>query len=497
MTTDHSATGIVRPFLVGERWSLGAGRTFRSICPIDGSVAATIAEADASDVDAAVSAAQTALCDRQWSGLRPQQRARLLHRMAELIERDAEHLAQIQTRDNGKTIFESRLQASGAAEVFRYYAAVCEVVESELLQPRGNYLAFSTYEPVGVVAAITPWNSPLTQEATKLAPALAAGNCVVMKSSEVTPQIGLEFGRLALEAGFPPGVLNVVTGFGPTVGQALVSHPGIDMVSFTGGTRSGREVGRIAGARPIPMILELGGKSPNIIFGDMDIERAVNGALWGLFPNAGQSCIAGSRIFVQSNIYDQFMPRFVDAVSKLRTGDPYDARTAVAPVGSYHHRDNIESYVERARHEGASVLCGGSRPAGDLAKGAYVLPTVLAVDDNNATVAQEEIFGPVACVLRFTDEDDLVRQTNDTVFGLACGIYTNDYRLALRVARRIKAGTVWINTYRTIMINVPFGGYKASGVGRECGIGGMRQYMAQKSVYMDLSETPVPWPPPG
>ncbi|MDY0012501.1 MAG: aldehyde dehydrogenase [Rhodocyclaceae bacterium] len=487
--------GGVRPFLIGKDWSLGGGKCFESICPIDGTVAATIAEADADDVDAAVACARAALNDPRWAGLRAHQRARLLHRLADLLERDAEQLAQIQTRDNGKTIFESRLQVMGAAETFRYYGAVCEVAESEVMVPRGNYFSFSTYEPIGVVAAITPWNSPLTQESVKLAPALAAGNTVILKPSEVTPQIGLEFGRLALEAGFPPGVLNVLSGTGRSVGSALVAHPDIDMVTFTGGTTSGRLIGKIAAERPIPVMLELGGKSPNIIFDDMDLDRAVQGALYGIFPNAGQSCIAGSRIFVHDKIYDAFLPRLVEAVASLRVGDPYDPLTAVAPVGSFEHRDRIEAYIERARQEGAKLLCGGQRPGGPLAKGAYVMPTLLEVADNNATVAQEEIFGPVACLLRFKDEDDLVRQANDTVFGLACGIWTRDYKRALRVAGRLKAGTVWINTYRTIMINMPFGGYKASGIGRECGVNGMRAYQAQKSVYMDLSETPIPWPP--
>lgn len=487
--------GGVRPFLIGNEWSLGRGKTFKSISPIDGSVAATLAEADGADVDAAVACARGALSDIRWAGLRAHQRARLLHRLADLLERDAEQLAQVQTRDNGKTIFESRLQVMGAAETFRYYAAVCETAESEVMVPRGNYFSFSTYEPIGVVAAITPWNSPLTQESVKLAPALAAGNSVILKPSEVTPQIGLEFGRLALEAGFPPGVVNVLSGTGRSVGTALVSHPGIDMVTFTGGTTSGRLIGKVAAERPIPVMLELGGKSPNIIFDDMDLDRAVQGALYGIFPNAGQSCIAGSRIFVHDKIYDAFLPRLVEAVASLRVGDPYDPLTAVAPVGSFEHRERIEAYIERARQEGAKLLCGGQRPGGPLAQGAYVMPTLLEVADNNATVAQEEIFGPVACVLRFKDEDDLVRQANDTVFGLACGIWTRDYKRALRVAGRLKAGTVWINTYRTIMINMPFGGYKASGIGRECGVNGMRAYQAQKSVYMDLSETPIPWPP--
>jgi betaine-aldehyde dehydrogenase len=489
------AKSEVRPFLVGGEWRNGSGRTFESICPIDGSVAGVIAEAGVEDVNAAVAYAKAALEDPKWSDLRAHQRARLLYRMSELIERDAELLAQLQTRDNGKTIAESRMQAMGAVEAFRYYAAVCEVAESELMSPRGNYLSLSTYEPVGVVAAITPWNSPLTMEALKLAPALAAGNAVILKPSEVTPQVGLELGRLALEAGFPRGTVSVLTGFGNPLGQALVSHPGIDMISFTGGTASGRRIGTIAAQRPIPALLELGGKSPNIIFGDVDMATAVKAALYGIFPNAGQSCIAGSRIFVQDDIHDEFLQRFAEAAAQLKMGDPYDAATAVAPVGSFQHRDHVEAYVERAKREGAKILCGGSRPMeGALSKGAFVKPTVLSVSDNSGVVAQEEIFGPVACVLRFTDESDLVRQANDTVFGLAAGVWTNDYKRAIRVAQRIKAGAIWINTFRAMALNMPFGGRKASGLGRECGIAGMRSYMQQKSIYMDLSTAPIPWP---
>lgn len=488
-------TPATRPFLVGAEWRDGGGDSFESICPIDGSVAAVVAQAGDADVDDAVSSARAALENPNWSGLLAHKRARLLHRMADLIERDAEMLAQVQTRDNGKTIAESRMQAAGAAEAFRYYAAVCEVAESELMSPRGNYLSYSRYDPVGVVAAITPWNSPLIMDALKLAPALAAGNAVVLKPSEVTPCIALELGRLALEAGFPAGCVNVLTGFGASLGQALVAHPGIDMVSFTGGTESGRRIGAVAAQRPMPALLELGGKSPNILFGDLDVETAVKAALYGIFPNAGQSCIAGSRVFVQDNLHDEFLDRFASAARQLKLGDPYDAATAVAPVGSFAHRDRIERYVASARDEGASVLCGGARPEDDsLARGAYMAPTVLSVASNSATVAREEIFGPVACVLRFRDEDDLVAQANDTIYGLAAGIFSRDVKRALRVGQRIRANTIWINTFRAMALNMPFGGVKASGIGRECGIAGMRSYMQQKSVYVDLGDAPIRWP---
>lgn len=489
-------TLAVRPFLIGDQWCDGGGGSFESICPIDGSVAAVLAQADEVDVSRAVAAARSAFENPAWSGLLAHQRARLLYRMGELIDRDAERLAQIQTRDNGKTILESRLQARGAADMFRYYAAVCEAVEAEVVTPRGNHFSFSTHEPIGVVAAITPWNSPLTMDSAKLAPALAAGNAVVLKPSEVAPQIGLELGRLALEAGIPPGIVNVLSGRGAGVGQALVSHPDIDMVTFTGGTSSGRAIGKIAAARPIPALLELGGKSPNVIFDDADPALALAGAMYGLFPNSGQSCIAGSRIFVHAAIYDDFVPKLVRAVTGLRVGDPYDARTAVAPVGSFEHRDRIEAYIARARRDGARILCGDGRPADrSLANGAYVMPTILELDDGGCVTAQEEIFGPVACLLRFSDEQDLVRQANDTVYGLAAGLWTRDYKRAMRVGRRIRAGTIWVNTFRAISPNMPFGGFKASGIGRELGVQGMRSYMQQKGFYFDLAESPAPWPP--
>jgi betaine-aldehyde dehydrogenase len=487
-----------KPFLIGDSWSYGAGKTFESVNPADGSIAAIIAECGAEDVDAAVKAAEAALRHPGWGGLYAHQRARLLHRFADLIEKNGELLAQLQTQDNGKTIAESRIQSAWAVEVFRYYASLCEVLESEIIPHRGNYFSFALHEPVGVVGAIAPWNSPISLEAQKLAPALAAGNTIVLKSSEITPQVGLVYGRLALEAGLPPGVLNVVTGFGHTTGSALVGHPSVRLVTFTGGTVTGRAIARAAGDRLIPALLELGGKSPNIVFADADVDQAVAGAVFAIFSNAGQSCIAGSRIFVQDSIYDAFATKLVAATKALVVGDPHDARTAVAPVSSFPHRERIEGMIRMGVEEGAKVLCGGRRPARkELAKGAYVEPTILEVPDNAFKIAQEEIFGPVACLIRFRDEDDLVHQANDTVFGLACGIWSTDYRRIMRVARAIQAGTVWANTYKITSVNMPFGGFKSSGIMRECGIEGMKNYMATKSVYLNLAEGPVHWPPRG
>ena len=487
-----------KPFLIGAQWSFGKGKTFQSINPADGTVAATIAEAEAEDVDAAVRAAEAALRHPGWGGLQAHKRARLLHRFADLIERDAELLAGLQTQDNGKTIAESRIQATWAVDAFRYYAGLCEVWESHVVPPRGNHFAFTWDEPIGVVAAITPWNSPISLEAQKLAPALAAGNTVVLKSSEITPQVGLVYGRLALEAGLPPGVLNVVTGFGAVAGNALINHPGVRLITFTGGTANGRMIAKVGGERVVPVLLELGGKSPNIVFDDADLDNAVTGSVFAIFSNAGQSCIAGSRIFVQDSIYDAFARRLVEATKALVVGDPHDPRTAVAPVSSFTHRDRIEAMIGMGRDDGGKVLCGGGRPSDKaLARGAYLDPTIIEVADNRARVAQEEIFGPVACLIRFRDEADLIEQANDTVFGLSCGIWSSDYKRAMRVARAVQAGTVWVNTYKITNVNMPFGGFKSSGVMRECGVEGMKSYMATKSVYFNLDGGPVPWPPRG
>lgn len=483
----------VLPFLVGGQWRT-ASSTFESIYPADGTVSAVVAESADADIDDAVRSARHTLANPAWRDLPAHRRARLLHRFADLVERDGERLADAQTRDNGKPLAESRAQVSGAAEFFRYYAAVCEVSQGEVAPSRGPYFAFSDYEPVGVVAAITPWNSPLTLEAQKIAPALAAGNTVVLKSSEITPRVGLEYGRIALEAGFPAGALNVVSGRGG-VGHALVSHRDVNMVTFTGGTRTGRAIGQITGGRAIPAILELGGKSPNVVFDDADLPAAVAGAMLAIFHNAGQSCNAGSRIFVQKSVHDAFVARLVECTRELVVGDPYDPGTALGPVSSFHHREQIERMLASAAEEGASILTGGGRPHGvAFDRGAYLEPTLLAAA-NSMRIAREEIFGPVGCVIPFRDDAHLLELANDNDFGLACGIWTGDHARALRIGRGINTGVVWINTYKVTAVNMPFGGNKASGVGREGGWPGMRAYMAEKSYYVGTSPVPVNWPP--
>lgn len=474
-----------RPFLVGGTWRDGGGAAFATINPADSTVIAEVACADEGDVDDAVEAARAAVTDPAWRDLVPHERARLLARMGDLIDRDADRLAHLQMSDNGKTLAECRFQFASAANTFRYYAAVCETIESEVTPPRGPYWTMTVHEPVGVLAAITPWNSPATLEAQKLAPALAAGNAIVLKPSEVTPLGALEYGRIALEAGFPPGILNVVTGAGET-GAALVSHPDIDMISFTGGTNTGIAIAREAARSLRPVLLELGGKSPHVVFADGDVDRAVAAIANGIFAGGGQSCVAGSRIFVEEAIYADVRDRLARIARGYRLGPPDRADTQMGPLVSLRHRDYVHDYVELGIKEGGRVLAGGIVPGGALAAGAYYPATLLDGLDNGSRIAQEEIFGPVAVLMPFRGEGELIALANDSDFGLAAGIWTADAARAWRVARALKAGTVWINTYRHLSVSTPFGGFKQSGLGREKGVQGMRAYMAPKGLYWGL-----------
>ena len=485
-----------RKFLVNGDWRSGKGETFESLNPADGSLAGIVYSATAEDVSDAVCGGLAAAESSAWRGLPAHKRARMLNHMADLIDRDREMLCHLQAKDNGKTVKEGFIHVDMAIEKFRYCAAVCETLESTVIPPRGNYFSYKTYEPMGVVGSMTAFNSPILHEAGKIAPAIAAGNAVVLKSSEFTPLIGLEYGRLALEAGFPAGLLNVVTG-GAEVGKALVNHPKLSMIAFTGGTTTGRSIGHAAAEQIIPCILELGGKSPNIVFEDAKMDHALAGMLYGIFSNAGQSCIAGSRIFVQSSIYDEFVPKLVEAAKALKVGHPDDPETAVAPVASFRQRDTVERFVEKGKADpAAKLLCGGSRPLDPaLANGAYFMPTLFEVSDHRCQIAQEEIFGPVGVIIRFENERDLVEMANDTVFGLSLGIWTEDIRKAMRTVRAIKAGTVWVNTHKIGQPSMPMGGFKESGIGRENGIDGILEYLQIKNTYWNLAEDPISWPP--
>ena len=476
-----------RPMLIGGEWIADSEEAIVSVNPANGQINYEVCAASPRHVDAAVDSARQAAGASSWREMLPHKRARLLAKLADIIETRAEELARTQMLENGKVLAECRAQAASAAATFRYYAAVCETQGSEVTPPRGAYVSMTVYEPYGVVAAITPWNSPLTMEAQKVAPALASGNAVILKPSEVTPSTGLALGRAALEAGIPPGILNVVLGTGMVAGDALVRHPGVKFVSFTGGTASGRRIAAISAEKLMPVALELGGKSPHVIFADANVEAAAAAVAEGIFEASGQSCVAGSRLFVERAVYDQVLGLIAKRAQRLKIDLPDAPGAQLGPISSFAHRERVERHIAAAKSEGGEIVAGGKRPQDrHLIDGAYYLPTVIAGLTNAASVCQQEIFGPVLCVLPFDGEEDLVQQANDSVYGLAAGIWTADYQRAWRVARMLEAGTVWINTYKQLSIATPFGGFKDSGIGREKGIGGLRLYQQVKSLYWGL-----------
>ena len=476
--------GDAKPMLIGDEWVGDSGAVLESVNPATGETNYAVCAATKKEVDRAVGTAMKAATTPSWRDMLPHLRARLLSGLAELIEARADEFARLQMQENGKVWRECRAQAHSAAAIFRYFAAVCETNTETLTPSRGNYVSMTVHEPYGVVAAITPWNSPLTMEAQKVAPAIAAGNAVILKPSEITSSPALELGRAALEAGLPPGILNVLPGSGAVAGEALVRHPGVQFVSFTGGTESGRRIAAAAAEKLMPVALELGGKSPHIVFADADINAAIEAVSDGIFEASGQSCVAGSRLFVQRSVYDRVLAGVVKRAQGLRIDLPDAPGAQFGPLASFAHRDRVSGFVDKARTEGGKVVTGGGRPPFEkLAAGAYYLPTVIAGLPNKASVCQQEIFGPVLCVLPFKDEDDLLQQANDSVYGLAAGLWTADYRCAWRVARQLEAGTVWINTYKQLSVSTPFGGFKESGIGREKGTGGLRLYQQEKSLY--------------
>ena len=482
-----SSENTAKAFLIHGEWIHNDQDVFESINPATGQVNYRLSAASSAQVDAAVKSASTAVADPAWRDMLPHVRAQILHKIANGIVAHADELARLQMLENGKVWSECKAQAASAAATFRYYAGVCETLGAEITPSRGDYLSMTAYEPYGVVAAITPWNSPLTMEAQKLAPALAAGNAVILKPSEVTPSAALLVGKIALEAGLPPGILNVLTGLGSTTGKWLVEHPGVGMVSFTGGTATGRAIGVIAAQRLIPAALELGGKSPHIVFDDANIEAAVENIMGGIFEGSGQSCVAGSRLFVQRGAYDRLVSLLVERAGAIKVGLPDNPDAQMGPLASFTQRDRVESYVASAVAEGGQILLGGKRPdAPELGEGAYFLPTIIGGLNNQATCAREEIFGPVLCVLPFEDEADLIAQANDSSYGLASGIWTGSYQRAWRIARALQTGLVWINTYKQLSISTPFGGFKESGLGREKGVSGLRLYQQSKGIYWSM-----------
>src|SRR5438067_1438543 len=482
-------------FIDGQFVDAESGKTFKTPNPATGAPLAEVAEADKADIDKAVAAARKAF-EGKWSKLSARDRGRLLFKLAQLIEENAKELAELETADNGKPIRESLyIDLPQVVENFEYFAGFATKIEGETIPVSGQFLNYTLREPLGVCGQIIPWNFPLLMAAWKLAPALAAGNTIVLKPAEQTPVTALELGKLIQEAGFPEGVVNIVPGYGETAGAALAAHPGIDKIAFTGSTEVGKLIARAAADNLTKVSLELGGKAPNIVFADADLEQAVNGALMGIFYNQGQVCCAGSRIFLDERIKDEFLERFKARAENIKVGDPTDKTTQMGPQVSAEQLNRIKSCVDIARQEGASVLTGGATPELDEQfRGGYCFRRTIFCDVNNQMrVAQEEIFGPVSSVITFTDEVDLLKQANETIYGLSAGIWTRDITRAHRFAKEIKAGVVWINTYNMFNAASPFGGYKQSGYGREMGRHALELYTQVKSVWVDLSGRPIGW----
>ena len=482
-------------FIDGKWVDAESGKTFQTPNPATGETLAEVAEADKADVDKAVDAARRAF-EGKWSKMSARDRGRLLYKLSQLIEEHSTELAELETADNGKPIRESSyVDLPQVVENFEYFAGYATKIEGETIPVPGQMFNYTLREPLGVCGQIIPWNFPLLMAAWKLAPALAAGNTVVLKPAEQTPVNAMELGKLIQEAGFPDGVVNIVPGYGETAGAALALHPGIDKIAFTGSTEVGKIIAREAAQNLTKVSLELGGKAPNIIFADADIEQAVNGAMMGIFFNQGQVCCAGSRLFVAEEVKDEFLGRLKEKAQKIKVGNPMDKATHMGPQVSEEQLTRIKGYVDIAREEGATVLTGGSPPQleGEFQGGYFFQPTIFGEVKNKMRVAQEEIFGPVTCAITFKDEDDLIRQANETNYGLSAGIWTRDITRAHRFAKAIHAGVIWINTFNMFNAASPFGGFKQSGYGREMGKHALELYTHIKSVWVDLSGKPIGW----
>jgi (Z)-2-((N-methylformamido)methylene)-5-hydroxybutyrolactone dehydrogenase len=477
-----------RHYIDGAFVEPSSGAYFESYDPYLGEPWALVARGDAVDVDRAVQAAHRAFTGGAWPGLNASQRGALLRRLGDLVARDAKRLAELEVRDNGKLIAEMAAQLNYVPSWYHYFGGLADKIEGAVppLDKKG-YFNFTRYEPLGVCAAITPWNSPLLILAFKLAAALAAGNTVVVKPSEFTSVSTLEFVKLVEEAGFPRGVVNVVTGFGRDVGMPLVEHPLVAKVAFTGSDATGRLINEAAARQFKRVTMELGGKSPNIVFEDADLEEAVNGVVSGIFAATGQTCIAGSRLLVQDSIHDAFLERLLALARTARMGNPIEYSTQVGPVTTRPQYEKVLSYIEVAKKDGARLELGGgpaTRP--ECGRGWFVEPTIFSGVDNAMRIAQEEVFGPVLSVIPFRTEDEAIRIANDVRFGLAAGVWTRDLSRMLRVAEAIRAGTIWVNTYRAVSYVSPFGGYKDSGLGRENGQEMIKEYLQVKSVWINV-----------
>lgn len=477
---------------IGGKWvDAQDGKSFESINPATGESWAVIPEASAADVDAAVQSAYQAFTTGDWSTMLPTQRGKLLRRLGDLLAENSELLGMTETTDTGKLLKETRWQATYIADYFYYYAGLADKVQGATLPiDKPNMVAMTLREPLGVVAAIVPWNSQLFLTAVKIAPALATGNTIVLKASEHASAAMLEFGKVFEQAGFPEGVINIVTGLGDPCGKALSSHPLVDRISFTGGLESARHIVRNSAENFAEVSLELGGKSPVVIFDDVDIENATNGVLLSIFSASGQSCVAGSRLLIHEGIYDELLARIASRAGEIIIGDPLEEASQMGPLATSDQIELIERTIANAIDNGATLVSGGKRPA-HLDKGLYFEPTIIACPDQSLDVVRKEMFGPVVSVVKFSNEAEAIALANDTRFGLASGVFTKDVGRALRMSKALRAGIVWVNTYRVVSPMAPFGGYKDSGYGREAGYAAINDYTREKTVWINTSPDPI------
>ncbi len=474
---------------IGGQWRPPAsGEAYATINPATEEESARVAKGDERDIDLAVQAARRAFDQGPWPKMTASERGRLLWKLADLIVANLDEMARLESINTGKTLFDSgKVELPFAAEVFRYYAGWTTKIHGDTLNLREGAFTFTLRQPIGVVGAIVPWNFPFLLASWKIAPALAAGNTVVLKPASLTPLTALKFAHLTAEAGLPEGVFNVVPGPGGKVGMALVRHPGVDKIAFTGSTEVGKGIMREAAGTLKRVSLELGGKSPNIVFADADLEAALRGALTGIFYNKGEVCAAGSRLFLEQRVHDEFVDKLTERVKGLKVGDPLEKSTRMGPVVSRQQLETVLGYIDAGKKDGARLVAGGERAAVGNGKGYFLQPTIFTGVTNAMKIAREEIFGPVLSVIPFKDVDDGIAQGNETFYGLAAAVWTRDVGKALRAARAIRAGTVWVNAYNLYDAALPFGGFKESGFGRELGQAGLDLYTEVKSVWVDLS----------